>query len=498
MIRREGMVLSPYIALYDIIISKDHELRQLNELVDFSFVDDMLRDTYTLDNGRPGYRPQVMFKYLMLKRMYELSDRDVVSRAMTDMAFKYFLGIAPEDDVIDPSSLTKFRKLRMKDDAIMDTLIARSVAIARENGIKLSNTLIVDSTHTEARYGTKSAREYLLEVCKNLRKKVYAIDESYTEMMPRKPDNHQIGIYEEVVRYCQKVLDIVNSDEKLKAYKNISENINLLQETIDDISEELTISKDPDARVGHKTADTEYFGYKTHIAMTPERIITAASVTSGEKPDGKELPELVKKMEENGVKVENIVGDGAYSEKELIEFANENELHLVSKLSKTVTSGNRKNELDDGFTYNKDAQMYVCPAGHMAIRKARMGVKSPDQPQRESYFFDTDKCRICPLREKCGFKDGQKSKSYNVTVRMSQIHQEHQDKQDTEYYQQLAHERYKIEAKNAELKNEHGYAHTVYTGQHGMTLQAGVSIFVVNLKRILNLKKSKAEEKAAD
>lgn len=184
MIQRESLILSPYIALYDIIIPKDHELRQLNDLVDFSFVDEMLRDTYTLDNGRPGYRPQVMFKYLMLKRMYELSDRDVVSRAMTDMAFKYFLGIAPEDDVIDPSSLTKFRKQRLKDDTIMDTLISKSVAIARENDIKLSNTLIVDSTHTEARYGTKSAREYLLEVCKNLRKKVYAVDESYTEKMP--------------------------------------------------------------------------------------------------------------------------------------------------------------------------------------------------------------------------------------------------------------------------------------------------------------------------
>ena len=300
MIQRESLILSPYIDLYDIIIPKDHELRQLNDLVDFSFVDEMLRDTYTLDNGRPGYRPQVMFKYLMLKRMYELSDRDVVSRAMTDMAFKYFLGIAPEDDVIDPSSLTKFRKQRLKDDTIMDTLISKSVAIARENDIKLSNTLIVDSTHTEARYGTKSAREYLLEVCKNLRKKVYAVDESYTEKMPEKPDNHQIGIYEEVVKYCQKVLDIVNSDEKLKVYKNISENINLLQETVDDINEELTISKDPDARVGHKTADTEYFGYKTHIAMTPERIITAASVTSGEKADGKELPDLLRKMEENG------------------------------------------------------------------------------------------------------------------------------------------------------------------------------------------------------
>lgn len=290
MIQQERLVLSRYIELYDILIPKDHELRQLKELVDFSFVDEMLYSTYTPNNGRPGYRPQVMFKYLILKRMYDLSDRDVVARAMTDMAFKFFLGIAPEDDVIDASSLTKFRKLRMKDDSIMDALIEKSVKIAFDNGIHLSNTMIVDSTHTEARYGKKSAREYLLEVCKNLRKKVYAADESYVEKMPKKPDNHQIGIYEEVVKYCQEVLDLVNSDAKLKMYKNISENINLLQETIDDVNEELTISKDPDARVGHKTSDTEYFGYKTHIAMTPERIITAVSVTSGEKADGKEIP----------------------------------------------------------------------------------------------------------------------------------------------------------------------------------------------------------------
>ena len=48
------------------------------------------------------------------------------------------------------------------------------------------------------------------------------------------------------------------------------------------------MSKDQDARIGHKTADTAFFGYKTHIAMTPERIITAAVVTSGEKADGKQ------------------------------------------------------------------------------------------------------------------------------------------------------------------------------------------------------------------
>ena len=76
---------------------------------------------------------------------------------------------------------------------------------------------------------------------------------------------------------------------------------------------------------------------------------------------------------------------------------------------------------------------------------------------------------------------------------MSPIHAEHQAKQETQEYRDLAHERYKIEAKNAELKNRHGYGHATYTGLHGMTLQAAVSIFVVNVKRIntlLHAKKS--------
>ena len=491
MIKQESLILSPYIALYDIIIPKDHELRQLADLVDFSFVDDMLKGMYTLDNGRPGYRPQVMFKYLMLKRMYELSDRDVVKHAMTDMAYKYFLGLAPEDPVIDASSLTKFRKLRMKDESIMDKLISKSVEIALNNGIKLSKTLIVDSTHSEARYNAKSAREYLLEICKNLRKKVYAIDETYTDKMPKKPDSHQIGLYENVIEYCQNVIDTVKNDENLVARPNIAENINLLQETIDDTNEELIMSKDEDAKIGHKTADTSFFGYKTHIAMTPERIITAATVTSGERHDGKELQTLVDKMKSNGVEVEAIVGDGAYSERDNIKYANENDIKLVSKLSNAVLNGNNNRKTKLEFYYNKDAKMYVCPNGEMAIRKEVHDKKTSDSSTYETYYFNVNKCMNCPLKDKCGFKDGQRTKSYSVTLKLADLHKEHNDKQETQEYIDLAHERYKIEAKNAELKNQHGYAHSSYSGLHGMTLQAGVSIFVVNLKRILRLKNGK-------
>ena len=495
MIAKAEVPLSPYIGLYDIVVPEDHELRKIKSLVDFSFVDEMLRDTYTADNGRPGYPPVMMFKYLLLKRIYELSDRDLVKRAMSDMAFKYFLDLSPEEGVIDDTTLAKFRKLRLKDESVMDELVRQSVQIALDNGLQLSGTLIMDSTHSESKFGLKSAREYLLELCKNLRKKVYSVDESYHDKMPAKPDNMKIGLYEEVLDYCKKVIDTVKNDDRLSAYMNISENISLLEEVMNDVNEELILSKDEDAKTGHKSADSEFFGYKTHIAMTPERIITAVSVSSGEKHDGKYLESLVTKSKNNGIDVKAVVGDGAYSEADNITYANRNDLKLVSKLSNVVAKGNRKNSLDDSFFFNKDAKMYVCPEGHMAIRKARSGVKDPAKPLREIYFFDIEKCRSCPLKEKCGYRDNQKSRTYTVTVKMSKLHEDHQAKQKTEEYKILTKERYKIEVKNAELKNNYGYDECVYAGLHGMSLQAGVSVFVVNVKRIMKLLEEKTRQK---
>ena len=72
---------------------------------------------------------------LLLKSIYDLSDIDVVERSKYDMFFKYFLDMAPEESVINPGSLTKFRKLRLKDMNLLDMLAAKTVQIALEKGI---------------------------------------------------------------------------------------------------------------------------------------------------------------------------------------------------------------------------------------------------------------------------------------------------------------------------------------------------------------------------
>ena len=55
---------------------------------------------------------------------------------------------------------------------------------------------------------------------------------------------------------------------------------------------EIRSKDDKDARFGHKTVKQTFFGYKTHMAMSEERIITAIEVTPGGEPDGKQLPVL--------------------------------------------------------------------------------------------------------------------------------------------------------------------------------------------------------------
>jgi hypothetical protein len=265
--------------------------------------------------------------------------------------------------------------------------------------------------------------------------------------------------------------------------QKVNEQLNLLKETIADDIEHLQSSKDHDAKVGHKTTDSSFFGYNTHIAMCEERIITAATITTGEKSDGKQLQTLIKNSIEAGIEIETVIGDAAYSEKDNIQYSKENEIKLVSKLNPAITQGGRKKE--DEFDFNKDAGMYVCKAGHMAIRKARTGKKGIGKNQKDTYYFDVEKCKRCPFKDGC-YTEGAKSKTYSVTIKSNE-HSEQAKFQETEYFKEKSKERYKIEAKNSELKHRHGYNVATSSGLIGMELQGAMAIFTVNLKRILKL-----------
>ena len=471
---------SEHAVLYDKLVPKNHLLRQINDLIDFSFVYDELTSKYCLNNGRTAEDPVRMFKYLLLKTIYTLSDVDVVEHSRYDLSYKYFLGMMPEDDVIDPSSLCKFRRMRLKDVNLLDMLIGKTVAIAIEKGIIKSGTIIVDATHTASRSNPYAPVDILKQRSKLLRKAVYIIDEDRKGTLPQKNEDDNL---EHEMEYAEILINHLASDPFISEIPAVKEKMNLLEETVDDIKDHYNTSKDREARVGHKSTDDAFFGYKTHIAMSPERIIVAATVTSGEKGDGPELDNLVSKSRDNGVNVNVVVGDAAYSGKENIQMAAEENIELVAKLNPCISQGFRKEE--DKFDYNKDAGMFVCPAGHMAIRKARQGKKGEPTNQVMTYYFDVEKCKTCAIREGC-YKAGAKTKSYSVSIK-SDEHQSQMKFQKTERFKLLSKERYKIEAKNSELKNVLGYDRALSYGLSCMEMQGAMAIFAANLRRIVKI-----------
>ena len=58
--------------------------------------------------------------------------------------------------------------------------------------------------------------------------------------------------------------------------------------------------------------------------MSEERIITAATVTSGEKSDGKELPLLIETSKANGMKIDNVIADIDFRKQSILSKSTKN------------------------------------------------------------------------------------------------------------------------------------------------------------------------------
>ena len=64
------------------------------------------------------------------------------------------------------------------------------------------------------------------------------------------------------------IVATVEADAATANMPAVKERLNMLKETISDAEPRGVISKDEDARTGHKTAHSSFFGYKTHMAMS--------------------------------------------------------------------------------------------------------------------------------------------------------------------------------------------------------------------------------------
>lgn len=467
-------------------IPDNHILRKINDTVDFSFIFDLVQDSYCLYYGRPAKEPELLFRLLFLQTLYNHSDGRVMEEAQVNLAYKWFLGLNPEDELPDPSQLSRFRNHRLGSGQI-DEVLKAVVRQCIERGIVKSKTIVMDSTHTLANSQKQKPLEVLQDAAKRLFRVVVKKHPKLEKRLPKMPkmEKEQPDAEKLMLHYLAELGETVEEllpdhegaiTNKLQTAKQIVEDERLLA------NKGIMSAIDPDARFGWKSSSKSFFGYKEHIAMTDEEIITAVQVTGGSSDDGKQFSTLLQQTLESGVEVNEVIADTAYSGKDNLAEMKELKIQPVVPLNPIVHTGGQKQE---GFEYNKDADFVICPAGEHSIRKAIQGSKKSGESRSLVFYFDVEKCKTCPLREGC-YKPGAQHKTYSIRI-VAEHYKEQIEFELSEVFKDRIKRRPIIEHKNAELKRFHGLARAKYHGLLGMRIQAVLTAFVVNAKRMVKL-----------
>lgn len=107
--------------------------------------------------GRPGYRPLLMFKALLLQSLYGLSDAELEEALNDRLSFRRFVGLSLEDATPDHTTLCRFR-LALIEARLLDKLFAELDRQLETAGLILKRGTMLDATLIETQAAKRPPR----------------------------------------------------------------------------------------------------------------------------------------------------------------------------------------------------------------------------------------------------------------------------------------------------------------------------------------------------
>jgi IS5 family transposase len=486
--------------LYDRIVPVDHVLRKINQVVDFSFADEILKDRYNQAVGRPAEDPEFLLRLCLLQYLYGDSDRQVVENARLNLAYKYFLGLAVDAEVPDYTTVSYFRAQRLGEEkfrAILDQIVRQCI----DKGLVKGKRQIIDSTPVFANISLSSLSGLVRKCRENVLKTVAKQDTKIADDLGVKElRNSSADRFDSSEEALQKEIDVAGilldrvtaelKAKKVKPTEELQKDLGLLEKAVADRDEhakdKLISPVDTDARTGKK-GSTTWHGYKAHIVMEEESgIITEVATTPANATDGSQLRPLLKEQEKaHSLTPKELTADKAYDWGENLEsLAGKNTIANIA-LTKQV---NRRTGVDftvDDFLYDPENIKLMCPAGHISTN-CYSEVLYNYQLNKPGYAFQfkASLCNACTLKPKC-VKNRQGRRVYisyyEPYFRMAR------ERLATEEGKQAYRNRYKIEQKVADLTRYCGLRRCRYRGLGRAGIHALLASTVCNIKRMVKL-----------
>lgn len=451
------------------LLPKEHELLEIDERIDFSFVKEEVSDLYCSDNGRPSYPPERMFRILFLEYYYNLSDVEVVKQLQVNILFRWFVGLSLDDPIPDDSSLSVFRA-RLREERFQ-RLFTRLIEQCREKGLLGHQLKILDATHVVADVAVpttvnllREGRRRVLKRIEEKRGKQEALEEFHPE--ERSPLHYSKEQLAEEVSKTRELISRVQG-----AYEEAEEEIAHLKEVVNPTGKRTLVSLvDPDARFGRKSPTKPFAGYKVHVVQdSTSELVTNLEVLPGNANEGEHshTSELLKREKEQGIRHQGVVADALYDSND--NYALARELEMTAYIP-----GRQENRRANAFYYDEETDQLICPHGARSIGKVRHSKGG------EIYYFSVGDCRGC-TRADC-----KKDTKGRVRIYLGEGEKARRAIPKEAMRWALS-ERKKVERRFGQAKRHHRLARARYRGRWRMGIQAVMTFFVIDAKRMVKL-----------
>jgi transposase len=485
--------------VFERLVPSDHYLWRALKSLNFERFREIAVPYYSPDQGRPAVDPVRMIKFGFLQYHDNLSDEQVVQRAKTDVAYRYFLGLSLADKVPDSSSLCIFRgRLGVEGHR---HIFQDVVTQAREHGLVKDRLRLKDATHVIADVAIPTTlvlvaqvRDKLLKAAEPFASLRVEGERARVEMVRASADSRsdeerltaRVTHLREILAWVDD-LPLPDDPEENRQWQTLIVVRQLAHKVLSDrenpqAGDRMRTSVDSDARRGKH--GQWYDGYLLDAMMDADsELITAINVLPANGDEAADALELVRQEEtahHNDIEALSMDKIG-FQGPVLRELEAREGLGLdvyVPPKSELETTCFRTED----FSEDQAQGTLTCPAGHTAVRRKRTRYDTGWQ-----YFFASKLCATCPLQSQCMAKPPKTTGRTVIRNGYDAEYDRMRAKAQTSQYAEVRREHPKIERKLAELVRWHGARRARYRGRWKVLCGQFLAATAANVKRIVYL-----------
>jgi transposase len=412
------------------LIPDDYILKQVDKVLDLSWLSKEVSDLYCQTNGRPSIDPEAAVR-LMLAGFFLgiIHDRKLMRETQVNIAIRWFAGYRLDEKLPDHSSLTKIRQRwgteRFK------KIFLKTVQSCIDANLVNGETVHVDATLIRA-------------------------DVSWESLTTK----HAETVIEE---------NDIESDEPKKRRGPRKRPPKPKKRS----------TTDPDATMATSCQIARMEpSYKQHGAVDDLcGVIVDVEVTTGETSEGSQLPDQIERIEENtGIKIKTLAADAGYAHGKNYEHLEKRNIDAI--IPPQTEHSKPKRIPARRFKYDAKNKIVKCPAGKILTGQT-------ESKRGRAYRAKADDCRNCRLRSRC---ISETSTSRTIMIcngheSMLRARRRHR-KKDRKFRETYSRHKWKIEGMHGEAKTQHGLRRAVRRGLANVAIQAYLTAAVINLKRL--------------